>query len=159
MSDQRVHIRRGRRTDFTAVMGLLATSGIPVPPPDRATLRRFRNLVADLGTDFYLAWVQASLVGLVHVTYVRQLATAARAQLDQLVVADGFRRRGVGSALLRFVERRARQRGCGLCACVLPAADLSVQPFLEKAGFRFAGRQFALALEADACVATQLVES
>lgn len=146
MSDPRVQIRRGRRTDFTAVMGLLSGSGIPMPPPDRAALRRFRNLVADLGADFYLAWIDDTLAGLVHVTYTRQLTIPSRAQLDHLVVANAFRGRGIGSALLAFAQRRAQRRGCIVCSCMLPTAAASVQPFLERAGFRAAGYHFSLAL-------------
>src|SRR5262245_20949376 len=113
MPETPVCIRRGRRTDFTAVMQLLAASNVAVPVPDRATLRRFRHLVNDLGTDFYVALVDGALAGLVHVSYVRQLASAPVARLETLVVAVTLRRCGVGSSLLRFAQRRARQRGCG----------------------------------------------
>jgi len=107
MGDVRVQIRRGRRTDFTAVMELLAHGGLPLPPADRATLRRFRLLVADLGTDFYVATVDGTLVGLVHVTYARQLTQGPAAALDRLVVAAPFRGKGIGTALLDFAQRRA----------------------------------------------------
>ena len=140
MSDLRVRIRRGRRTDFTAVMQLLAASGIVMPPPERATLRRFRHLVNDLGADFYLALVDGTLAGLVHVTYARQLAGAPTARLESLVV-DGARRRcGVGSALLRFAQQRARQHGCGTVSCALPEGATTSRPFLEKGGLREMGR-------------------
>jgi ribosomal protein S18 acetylase RimI-like enzyme len=145
MSDQRIHIRRGRRTDFAAVMQLLAAGGIPLPPPDRGTMRRFRNIVADLGADFYLAFIDGALAGLLHMTYARQLTVPARAQLSQLVVADGFRRRGVGSALLAFARRRASQRGCISLSCV-PPETARAQSFLEKAGLRTVGHCFSLTL-------------
>ncbi|HUI24629.1 MAG TPA: hypothetical protein VL403_00995, partial [Candidatus Kryptonia bacterium] len=81
-----IRIRRGRRTDFGAVMGLLAGNAAAVPPPDRASLRRFRQLVADLGGDFYLATMDERVVGVAHVTYARQLASAPLATLATLVV-------------------------------------------------------------------------
>jgi GNAT superfamily N-acetyltransferase len=142
MSDVRVHIRRGRRTDFTAVMHLLTASGVTVPVPDRATLRRFRQLVADLGGDFYLALVDDAVVGLVHVTYARQLAVPPSARLDQLVVAPSARRRGIGSALLAFAEGRARQRGCSAFTCVLPDGDTVARAFVDTAGMEPNGRRF-----------------
>lgn len=147
MTDFRVRIRRGRRTDFRAVMNLLAASNVAIPPPERATLRRFRNIVADLGGDFYLAVVDGTLAGLVHVTYARQLAVPPGARLDQLLVADPFRRRGIGSALLAFAQRRARQRGCGTFSCALPAADSPPRQLLEKAGLQPAGDWFVQQLE------------
>jgi GNAT superfamily N-acetyltransferase len=142
MSELRVHIRRSRRTDFTAVMGVLAAGGAAVPAPDRATLRRFRQLVADLGGDFYLALVDDVVVGLVHVTYARQLAAPPSALLDQLVVVPAYRRRGIGSALLAFVERRTRQRGCDTFGMVVPHTDSAACAFLETGGLAARGATF-----------------
>src|SRR5262245_60841024 len=147
-SDFRVRIRRGRRTDFVAVMQVMAASGIAVPPADRVTLRRFRNIVADLGNDLYVAAIDGALAGLVHVTYARQLTAQPRARLDQLVVADAFRRRGVGSALLALVEERARRRGCALLSCALPSAAGPAREFLYKAGLQPRGECFVKTLEA-----------
>ena len=141
MPDLGLHIRRSRRTDFTAVMGLLAACGHPVPPPDRATLRRFRHVVADLGADFYLALVDGEIVGLVHVTYARGLTMGQRAGLDQLLVADAFRRRGIGAALLEFAQCRARGRGCTALYCALPMASAG-RGFLTKAGLQPVGEWF-----------------
>ena len=149
MSAQPAHIRRARRTDFTAVMGLLVRSGLPAPPPDRPTLHRFRALVADLGTDFYVAEVDGTLVGLVHVTYARQLAVPPVARLDQLLVAEAFQHRGIASALLAAMERRAHRRGCSHMACALVAgAGPSGRGLLQKHGFRPAGERFELAFDA-----------
>jgi GNAT superfamily N-acetyltransferase len=131
MSEASPSIRRGRRTDFTATMAVLAASGVPVPPPDRATLHRFRNIVADLGADLYVALVDGVVAGVVHVTYNRRLTTAARAQIDLLCVTPEHRRRGVGSALLRFAHKRALGRGCAFVAQDLAqdfAPDLASDP-------------------------------
>ncbi len=143
MPEGRVQIRRAQRTDFAAVMRLLAAGEVALPVPDRATLRRFRQLVADLGGDFYLASVDGVLVGLVHVIYARQLAAPPSATLDQLVVASAFRRRGIGSALLAFIEERARQRGCVRLSVVLPhPAAPPAHSFLQRCGLTAVGEQF-----------------
>jgi GNAT superfamily N-acetyltransferase len=147
MPEMRVRIRRSRRTDFTAVMQLLAASGTPVPPPDRATLRRFRNLVADLGADFYLASVDGALAGLVHVTYARQLAAFPAARVEQLVVAPSFRRRGIGSTLLRFAQQRARQHGCAALSSTPLDGTSAARQFLEHGGLTAQGTCFVQGLE------------
>lgn len=149
MAERKFHIRRARRTDFTAVMRLLAVSGLEVPPADRATLRRFRNIVADLGTDFYLVLVDGTLAGLVHVTYARQLRRLPRAGLEQLLVAEPFRRRGVASALLAFARERARRRGCTALYCVVPITNDSARQFLEQAGLTRCGESFVEPLHAE----------
>ena len=149
MSAQPAHIRRARRTDFPAVMGLLVQSGLPAPPPDRPTLHRFRALVADLGADFYVAEVDGAAVGLVHVTYARQLAVPPVARLEQILVAEAFRRRGIAAALLAAMHGRARRRGCSRMACALGGgAGPSALGLLEQHGFRAVGECFELALDA-----------
>jgi N-acetylglutamate synthase-like GNAT family acetyltransferase len=145
MSDTPVRIRRGRRTDFTAVMRLLAASGTAVPPPERLTLRRFRSLVNDLSADFYLALVDGQLAGFVHVTYARQLAGAPSARIERLVVADTQRRGGVGTALLHFAQQRARHRGCATLSCVPPDSSVASR-FLENGGLISAGTVYTQAV-------------
>jgi len=139
MHDPALHIRRARRTDFVDVMRLLADAGLTVPPPDRATLRRFRQLVADLGADVYLAFVDAALAGLVHVTYARQLVHAPLARIDHLVVAGPVRRRGVGTALLRLALARAGKRGCRAVTCTVAPDASDPTLFLTQAGFQPSG--------------------
>jgi len=148
MDALRVHLRRGRRMDFIAVMSLFAASALPVPPPDRATLRRFRNIVADLGADLYVALVDGRLVGCVHVTYARQLTRPARATLDLLLVDPSHRRQGVGSTLLAFARTRAQRRGCGLLDCAV-SGDPAARRLLQKAGWQACGEHFVDMLQAD----------
>jgi GNAT superfamily N-acetyltransferase len=129
-------IRRARRTDFVAVMELLATSGVPVPPADRATLRRFRRIVADLGADLYVAAIDEKIVGIVHVTYARQLTGPARAHVEALLVAPPVRRRGIGSSLQAFIISRACRRGCDTLVWAAPAAASETSGFFGALGWR-----------------------
>ena len=130
----RPRIRRSRRTDFPAVMRLLAAAGVPLPPPDRTTLRRFRRLVADLGSDLYLAVLDDAAAGLVHVSYTRQLAHAPTARIESLLVDPARRRQGIGSVLLAFADRRARRRGCASLCWSLGTEDRASRRFAEHAG-------------------------
>jgi ribosomal protein S18 acetylase RimI-like enzyme len=57
-------------------------------------------------------------------------------------VAPAARRRGIGSALLAFVERRARQRGCIALTCVAPDTDAAARSFLDRAGMAPTGQHF-----------------
>lgn len=140
-----VRCRRARRTDFVELMRILAESGLPVPPADHATLKRFRRIVSDLGGDLYLAMDEERTVGFVHVTYARQVATAARARIEALVVAPGARRCGVGAALLALVLGRARRRGCARVDLADPPPP-EVRAFLAAGGWHESGASFSLFL-------------
>jgi len=130
----RPRIRRSRRTDFPAVLRLLAAAGASLPPPDRTTLHRFRRLVADLGSDLYLALVDDEAVGLLHVTYARQLVRPPVARVECMLVAPAVRRQGIGTALLAWADGRARRRGCGALRWALPPEDPAARGFAERAG-------------------------
>jgi len=131
--------RRARRTDADAVWTLLSDAGIEAPAEDRTGLRRFRRLVADLGGDLYLAERDASLVGLVHITYARHLLAGQRATLALLVVAPEARRCGVGAGLIDLAAARARRRGCPLLAW--PGSDAAAcgRDWLRRRGWREVG--------------------
>jgi GNAT superfamily N-acetyltransferase len=116
-------------------MKILAGNGIPVPPPDRATLRRFRRLVADLGVDLYVAVAGEQVVGFVHVTYTRQLSVRSRARVEALAVEKEFQERGIGSSLLTFAVQRARRRGCSEVSCEAGDERGSLRTFLASCGW------------------------
>lgn len=59
------------------------------------------------------------------------------AELDILWVAEEYRRRGLGSALIRAAERAARERGCRFMT--LGTFDFQARPLYEKLGFAVCG--------------------
>jgi GNAT superfamily N-acetyltransferase len=134
--------RRVRRTDFVAVLEVLSSSGLPIPPADRAVLRRFRRLASDLGSDFYVALAGERVVGFVHVTYARQLTVGMRGRIEALVVAPDARRDGVGTSLVTLARQRARRRGCHDLRCTPDGAENGIRPFLTRNGWRVEGQEF-----------------
>lgn len=141
-------IRRARRTDFTAVMSLLAAAGRPLPPADRRTLRRFRGIVADLGGDFYLALNDEEPIGLVHITYSRILASPPRARIEELLVAASFHRRGIGSRLIQFAVERAKRHGCTRLEATVLAGASAARGLLMAAAMTLDGERLAVDLPA-----------
>lgn len=131
--------RRARRTDFVSIMELLAGSCARIPPADRATLRRFRRVVADLGADLYVGVIDERVVGVVHVTYARQLSSGARARVEALVVAPEVRRRGVAASLVALITARARRRGCSELTCNVGAAAPEAAAFFAAMGWHRSG--------------------
>jgi GNAT superfamily N-acetyltransferase len=133
--------RRARRTDFDTVAAILAASSLPAPAPGRAGLRRFRRLVADLGTDLYVAETDARVLGIVHITYVRPVSGAPRARLELLAVAADARGQGVGRGLAALAAARARRRGCTALRCSAAAAAEGPRAFLVRTGWGAVGEE------------------
>ena len=125
-----VRVRRGRRHDLAAVQALLAA-----PATDRLE-RIFRRLLADLGTDLYVAEDErGEIVGLVSVLYARSLARGGRSAL-----LDGARARrpALLPELVAFAEERARKRGCRRLAAWVEAGDAELRAALVARGYRAA---------------------
>ncbi len=122
-----VRVRRGRRHDLAAVQALLAA-----PANDRLE-RVFRRILADLGTDLYVAEDErGEIVGLVSVLYARSLARGGRSAL-----LDGARARrpALLAELVAFAEERARKRGCRRLAAWVDAGDAELRAALLARGY------------------------
>lgn len=141
-----VRIRRARRGDFAAVREVLEASGAVSPSEERADLRRFRRIVADLGGDFYVALTPDQVIGFVHVSYVRQIATQGRARIEALVVAPEWRERGVVSSLIDHATARARRRGCAEIVWTGPA-DPEIPALLGTRGWQPSGETLRVDLK------------
>ena len=119
---------------------MLAAGGVTIPEADRAALRRFRRLVADLGSDLYVALVDERIVGIVQVTYTRHLL-GQEARLALLAVMPEERRRGIGRSLAGLAAARAQRRGCTQMRCALLGAASDAAEFLAALGWRASGAQ------------------
>ena len=67
------------------------------------------------------------------------LVEPAVAQIGRMAVVDDARGKGVGAAMLRFLEAEARRRGAKRLTL---NAQVSARRFYEKAGYRAAGAVF-----------------
>jgi len=126
-----VRVRRGRRRDLAGVRSRLGEDA-------RAGLdRRFRRIVADLGTDVYVAEDgEGEIVGLVSVVYARSLVRGGLS-----ATLDGARARhepgpAVLEGLVAFAEERARKRGCRRLTAWVDPEDRDLRATLVARGYR-----------------------
>jgi GNAT superfamily N-acetyltransferase len=101
---------------------------------DRAHLHRFRQLIADLGADCYVALLDETVVGLVHVTYARHLLDRQRATVELLLLAPNGHGREVGGTLARLVVERARRRNCRFIDWREPVGDETARACADQVG-------------------------
>jgi len=138
--------RRVRRRDFTELAGLYSASGLPAPVPDRATLRRFRRIVGDLGVDFYVAVERERIVGVIHTVYTRHLSDGLHAEVIAWLVNPQRRRLGVGKGLLDLATERARLRQCRTLTIAPGITGKALATYLERRGWRSPGACFRIDL-------------
>ena len=139
-----IKIRRGKRTDFPALLDLL-------PPAKQAEankthIRHWRRLASDPHHDFYVAEQKGALLGLVLVCYVRSLRHEGwQALLD--VVVSPLSGDTIGQDLLAFAKVRARKRGCQHLLLCFPSQRTQDEcALLAHAGFHYAGEMLSCEL-------------
>ena len=80
---------------------------------------------------------RGAIVGLAWVVPSRALDRSAYLRL--LLVAEGKQSKGVGAALLRDGERRARRTGCRHMVLLVTTTNRRARSFYKRHGYRFVG--------------------
>ena len=122
-------IRHMEDSDLDAVMAIECTSFST--PWSRAS---FGNLLDRDDASLWVAAVDGNVVGYAVVWYVLH-----EAELGNLAVASGWRRRGLGRLLLDWVLEVARGRGVERIYLEVRASNLGAQQLYERRGFQFVG--------------------
>jgi GNAT superfamily N-acetyltransferase len=126
-----LRVRRGRRTDLPQMQAVLG-----VPPADRP-LGLYRRLLADLGTDVYVAEDEGGeIVGVVSMVYARSLVRGGVSALLDGARARHPPARPLLEQLVAFAEERARRRGCRRLAAWVEAGDEELRAALLARGYR-----------------------
>lgn len=150
---------RARLGPFTAwaLPGLLDLLGevLTGDAPSRAAFRD--KVLLDPGfrpDDLVLAWAGSNLVGFCH-SATEQVAGRRRGWIVALGVRSGYRRQGLGSALLRRAVEHLSAGGCGEIGVsgyadryLFPGVDRERYPsapgLFRRAGFEICGTAFAM---------------
>jgi len=124
---QGIRIRRMAYRDVSAVAALEAAS---FPAPWRTG--SFARAVSDPHHNFFVVESDGSLVG-----YAGMWVEGHRAHIAKVAVREGFRRRGVGSALVRHLLGQACRLGLSEAFLEVRRGNLAAQDLYRSLGFRF----------------------
>jgi GNAT superfamily N-acetyltransferase len=107
-----IHVRRATDGDLLAMIALLAE--LHDPPTALADPDTWERMLAQEGRVILLAEVDGEPAATADVSIApnRTHDAQSRAYVENVAVAAGHRRRGVGRALMTEVERVARDAGC-----------------------------------------------
>ena len=139
LASKQLDIRRAVPVDLAAILRIERASFVdPWTEDSLATalsLDRMLVLVADEGGEA-LGDGAASLVG-----YVVALVVAPEAEIADLAVAPGARRRGIGQALLTRALDELREAGVRAVHLEVRESNLPARTLYESTGFRAVGRR------------------
>lgn len=137
-----VAIRDARPEDSEAVTELLGELGYPT---DASRFeRRLERIERDPSSRLFVATVDGRVAGLAGFHLLPLVEhDEPGCQLTALVVGKAFRRNGVGSELVRKVEREARSRGGRRVLVNTARHREDAHAFYERLGFEATGLRFS----------------
>ncbi|MBU3030154.1 GNAT family N-acetyltransferase [Paracoccus marinaquae] len=132
--------RSASRDDVPAVMALLREDllGAVREGHDPATyLAAFDSMLAEGNNHLIVADGGDGIIACYQITFISGLSLSAtrRAQIEGVRVAPAHRGRGIGEALIRDAEARARAAGCRLLQFTTNKARRDAHRFYDRVGF------------------------
>jgi ribosomal protein S18 acetylase RimI-like enzyme len=134
-----INVRPASQADVPALLGLYAELHPADPPPaTQSALDVWRAIEAQQGRMVFVAHSAATVVGTVDCAVLPNLTRGARPFMlvENVVVSAGYRRAGVGSALLDAAVHLARQAGCYKVQLLSRAERDAAHALYESRGFR-----------------------
>ena len=113
---------------------------------DASRLCVFREIAADPRQRLLVAETGGRIVGTVHLIVIPHFSRSCKpsALLESMVVDDAYRRKGVGAALLREVQRLAREAVCYKLALSSNLARRGAHRFYTRLGWKRTHYGFSL---------------
>ena len=142
-----IPVREATESDLPAIGRLLEdltdamdnTEGIDTG----IAIKTFEQLLNDAASHFLVATMEGTPVGFINFT-VRQtiLHQGPSALIDELVVAEEHRGKGVGKQLVQAAVEKCRQLGCCEVEVSTEKANLEARKFYKQCGFEERGMLF-----------------
>jgi GNAT superfamily N-acetyltransferase len=115
-------------------------------PGEASRLSMFRRIAADPNQHLLVAEADGRIVGTVHLIVVPHFSRTCKPSglLESMVVDEAYRRKGVGAALLREVQRLALEAGCYKLALSSNLARRGAHRFYSRLGWKRTHYGFSL---------------
>lgn len=138
-------IREASPEDVAALAGLMTDLGYPCTP--ERMRERFVRISAHPAYHTLVAAYGGRVIGMVGLeTGLYYEMDGGYARVSAFVVAAGYRRRGVGGALIRAAERRAREAGADYVFLNSGKHRPDAHSFYEESGYELTGYRFSKVL-------------
>jgi GNAT superfamily N-acetyltransferase len=144
-------VRAATEADLPRLLELLDQIDDSMYPTRReageaARLSMFRQIAADPRQHLLVAAADGRIVGTVHLVVIPHFSRTCKPSglLESMVVDEAYRRRGVGAALLREVQRLARDAGCYKLALSSNLTRRGAHRFYSRLGWKRTHYGFSL---------------
>jgi len=130
-----VTVRVATPADAPQIARLSGQLGYPTTPEE--AVQRLAQLEGDARHAVYVAEsAPGQVVGWIHVEECRLIECDMRAEINGLVIEEGYRSRGTGRILMEHAEQWARARGCRAVVLRSNVIRARAHAFYQKLGYR-----------------------
>jgi ADP-ribose pyrophosphatase YjhB (NUDIX family)/ribosomal protein S18 acetylase RimI-like enzyme len=129
------HAHAGHLSQILELLRLIPANTNLSEEDMEAVVQRFREMI---GLEVLVAEADGQVVGFVALSFSSTL-TGPKAWIDDIAVEPGYRRQGIGAALLEAAVRRARQRDCAYLLVNTAKGNPPAQAFYRACGFEKGG--------------------
>lgn len=123
-------IREFRIEDYEQVIGLWQKAHLPHKPRGRDSKEAIRRELHAHNAVFLVAEEKGVLVGSIFGTH-----DGRKGWINRVATAPAYQRQGIARALVRETERRFREMGIKIIACLIEDWNTSSIAFFEKMGY------------------------
>jgi ribosomal protein S18 acetylase RimI-like enzyme len=135
-SQKEIHIRAAQPGDFDAIQGLFRQLWPDKEMNKTAQRKVFNGMLGEQDYELVCAELQGETVGFASVSIQHNFwEEGFIAYITTMIVDERFRSRGIGTALLREIEKRAEVRGCRRVELESAYHRTAAHAFYEKNGF------------------------
>jgi len=143
LNAEHVFFRLATAADLPALLALLVDDTIAQARGGYSTdvtlqvAAAFEAIERDPNNELWLGERNGEIVALLQLTLIPGLSRGGmwRALVEAVRVRADLRGRGIGEALMRHVEQRAREAGCGLVQLTTDRQRLAAHRFYARLGY------------------------
>jgi GNAT superfamily N-acetyltransferase len=136
-----IEIRTANRNDLDAIVELLRRDSIAAVPEEpglsAAQIEAFDTIAAHPDNEVVVATLGGEVIATLQLTFIPGLSLqgAWRAQVEGVRVRHDLRSRRIGTRLIEWAIRRARERGCRMVQLTSNNRRVDARRFYERLGF------------------------
>ncbi len=138
-----VQYRLAAREDVPVIVRLLAEDDLGAQrerfenPLPESYYTAFEAIDADPNNELIVALANGEIIGTLQLMFLPHLSHqgGSRAQVSSVRVAKQYRGQGIGTDMMKWALKRARERGCHLMQLTSHKSRTDAHRFYEKLGF------------------------
>jgi GNAT superfamily N-acetyltransferase len=136
-----IEIRTANRDDLHAIVELLRGDSIMAVPEDpglsASQIEAFDTIAAHPDNEVIVATLGGEVIATLQLTFIPGLTFngAWRAQVEGVRVRGDLRSQRIGTGLMEWAIRRARERGCRMVQLTSNSKRTAARRFYERLGF------------------------